>query len=75
MELAALPVEADQPALAVGVVVLALRSEHGTDAGEVEGHGGDERPVAAYLAQVVASAERTRSDVHNNSVVSLQYIL
>ena len=44
--LAALLVQADPPALALGVVVLDPHGDGGADAGEGVGHQRDQRPVA-----------------------------
>ena len=46
MPLAAFLVQANPPALALGVVVLDAHGDDGADAGEGEGHDGNQRPVA-----------------------------
>ena len=45
VELAALFVEAQPPALALPVVVLDVHANHGADAGKGVDHGGEEGPV------------------------------
>jgi len=46
MPLAAFLMQADPPALALGVVVLDVHGDDSADAGEGEGHDADQRPVA-----------------------------
>jgi len=64
MPLAAFLMQADPPALALGVVVLDAHGDDRTDAGEGEGHHGNQRPVTqAVDVSMLSRSSRACSPV------------